>query len=120
MTLPEASRTGASEIRQRNLGSVPSQANRLVVVYAVARCDAADEDALLVQPIRRNEDRDGPSKRLLGRVSKETLCGVIPTCDRAVERLADDGVVGRLDNSGEQRLRPLRVALRCEVASRPR
>src|SRR5438105_4836236 len=52
--------------------------------------------------LRRYDDRDVSAYGLLRRVAVHPLCGGVPTRDDAFERLTDDGVVGRLDDCGQE------------------
>jgi len=51
--------------------------------------------------IGRNQDVDAASNDLLGGVLVKSLGARVPAHDDAVERLADDRVVGRLDDCGQ-------------------
>ena len=59
---------------------------------------------LLVQPLRRDDQGDRPADGLRGRVAEEPLGPGVPRPDDAVERLADDRVLGRLDDGRQPRL----------------
>ena len=52
----------------------------------------------------RRQDRDVPADALLRGVAVEALGARVPARDRAVERDADDRVVGRLNDGGEARM----------------
>ena len=71
----------------------------------------------------RDDQRDVAADRLLGGVAEQPLGGGVPALNDAVERLADDGVVRRLDDRREQPggeqlvdLVPLDAPLRGDVA----
>jgi hypothetical protein len=71
------------------------------VVDALALPDPPEDGRLLVQMIRRDENRDGLADGLVGGVAEDALGPLVPAHDDAFERLADDGVVGRLDDGRE-------------------
>jgi hypothetical protein len=105
--------------RQRDVyeRAVLAAADGLVVLDALARADAREDGRLLVDVVFGEEGGDGLADDLLGRVAEDALGPLVPTGDDAFERLADDGVVGRLDDGGEPRLRHLRVAEVCGLFS---
>ena len=83
----------------------PSFATRTVSKCST-RSPAAEplqDRALLVQPLRRDDQGDRLADGLVGRVAEEPLGPGVPRADDAVERLADDGVVGRLDDGRQPR-----------------
>jgi hypothetical protein len=53
--------------------------------------------------IFRNDEKDRLPDGLLRGVSEQPLGAFIPRGNHAVERLGDDGVVGRLDDRSEPR-----------------
>src|SRR5205807_10381888 len=56
----------------------------------------------LLAPVRRHDHRDMLADDLAGLVAVEVLGPGVPADDRPVEALADDGVVSRVDDSGEK------------------
>jgi hypothetical protein len=64
---------------------------------------------------RRTEEVDGLAGDFLGRVAVHPLGGRVPTRDDAVQGLADDGIIGMLDNRS-QLLRAL-VSRFCRLAA---
>ena len=52
--------------------------------------------------ILRNDERDMAAHRLLRGVAEQALGGGVPALDDSVERLADDRIVGRLDDRREE------------------
>ncbi len=89
--------------RDVHIAAVLALAHRLVVVDAVAAPDALQDAGLLVQPLRRDQDDDGPADDLLRPVPEQPLCARVPAGDHAVQVLADDRVVGGGDDGGEMR-----------------
>ncbi len=61
-----------------------------------------DDLVFLVDAFARNDERNVAAHRLLGGIAEETLGRAVPASDGAVERLADDGVIRRLDDRREQ------------------
>jgi hypothetical protein len=53
-------------------------------------------------PVPWNHNRDGLAGCLFGGVAKDALGTPIPTCDYAIEVLANNCVVTGLDNSGKR------------------
>ena len=58
---------------------------------------------LLVVSLRRDDQGDRLADRLVGRVTEKALGPGVPRSDDAVERLADDRVLGRFDDGGQPR-----------------
>src|SRR5579883_2218664 len=52
---------------------------------------------LLAEPVGRNEDSDGAADHLVRAIAEQSLRAAIPARNGAVERLADDRVLGRGD-----------------------
>ena len=76
----------------------------LVYDLATARFIAQREDVLFLgAPIVGNDQGDVPADRLRRRPAEHALGGRIPRRDDAVERLADDDVIGRVDDRGQPR-----------------
>src|SRR5581483_4948377 len=73
------------------------------MLNALAALQALDDFPFLLHPISRDDHRDWPADCLVGRVTEDTLCALIPTHDRAIEILTDDRIVGRINDSGQQR-----------------
>jgi hypothetical protein len=71
------------------------------VLDALARSQPGQEGRLLALPLLRDQYRDGLADRLVGGVAEDSLGPLVPARDDAFERLADDGVVGALDNRRE-------------------
>ena len=82
-----------------------------------AGLEAGDDLVFLADPIGRNDERDVAADRLVRGVAEEPLGAGVPAVDDAVERLADDGVVRRLDDRGQQaRVEQLVRSLALELA----
>jgi len=71
------------------------------VIEAVAAADVLEDFRLLVVELLRNQDGDRPADDLFGRVAEQALGGAVPADDDAVEGLADDGVVGRVNDGSK-------------------
>ena len=103
-TRPSASRTGETvrEMSSRR----PSLATRTVSKCSTRspRRSRSRIVALLVQPLRRDDQGDGLADGLRGGVAEEPLGPGVPRPDDAVEGLADDRVLGRLDDGRQPRL----------------
>src|ERR1700691_4787116 len=56
------------------------------------------------QTVRRNDKADGPTDGFFSRIAEQTLSAAIPGRDDALQRLADDGVIGRGNDGGKQRI----------------
>jgi hypothetical protein len=72
------------------------------MVDSLLRLQARDDSVFLADPIRRDHQRDVAAHRLFGGVAEHPFGRRIPTLNSAVKRLADDGVVGRLNDRSEQ------------------
>ena len=83
--------------------AVLAQARGLVVLDVLTAPQALEDAGQLFAVVRRDEQRDRLADRLLGRVSVEARRGRVPRRDHAVERLADDGIVGRFHHGLEVR-----------------
>src|SRR6185437_311860 len=77
--------------------------DRLVAFQPFPSLHAFDDVGFLTAQVRRNKHQDRLTDSLLGRVPKHALGSGIPAGDRAVQVLADDGVEGGIDNSGEKK-----------------
>ena len=84
--------------------AVLARPHRLEVLDPLAAAEPVQDVALLVQPLGRDDQGDRPADGLGGGVAEEPLGPGVPRPDDAVERLADDRVVGRLDDGGQPRL----------------
>src|SRR5438045_1265066 len=69
---------------------------------ALAATEARHDLLKLARKLRRDDERDVLAHGLLCRVAIHSFGGFVPTRDEAFERLADDGVVGRLDDCGQE------------------
>ena len=72
------------------------------MIDALAGLDAGQNGWFLVEAIRWNDDRDWLSDGLIRRIAEKTLGAFIPGRDDAVESLADDRIVGGLDDRGKK------------------
>ena len=107
--------------RHQDAPAVLADALGLEVIDPLPRLERGDDVVLLREAIRRNDQRDVAPDGLRRRVAEHPLGGVIPALDGPVQRLADDGVVGRLHDRRQLagvhklfrlllRVAPLRVA----------
>src|SRR5689334_5763111 len=67
----------------------------------IATPQSREDLGLLAQAVRRDEDGDGVADGFGGAVAEDPLGPLVPSADDALERLADDRVVRRLDDSRE-------------------
>src|SRR5581483_8774182 len=81
--------------------AVLGDAHGLEVIHALAAPELREHLVLFGVPLGGNDERDVTADRFCRRPSEQTLGGPVPGGDDAVECLADDDVVGRLDDGGE-------------------
>ena len=77
----------------------------LIVLDALSATDAVENLRLLLDGFGRNQHGDGPADRLGWTVAEQASRPGIPRLHDAIEILADDRVVGRLDDGREASLR---------------
>ena len=101
MIRPSASRIGdtVSEIGIER--SILAAADGLEVVEAIAAANAGQRLVFLGLAILRDQPPDRRADHLGGGVAEHPLGRLVPGLDDAVEVLADDRVVGGLDDGGE-------------------
>ena len=61
---------------------------------ALAAADSFEEFGRLIRAIGRRQNGYGIADRLLRRVAIDSACTVIPTDDTALQRLAEDSILG--------------------------
>jgi hypothetical protein len=83
--------------------------------WSSAQAIAAAYPRLFVHAIPRDQDGHRLADGFLGRIAEHPLGAAIPGLDDAVEILADNGVVGRLDD-GREPLREIQEMLPALVA----
>ena len=88
--------------RDADAAAVFSDANRLVVLDALRAPDLAEDLEHVIGSVGVAEDRDVPADDLAGRVAVHPLGGGIPAGDDPFEGLADDRVVGGVDDERQQ------------------
>src|ERR1044072_4669041 len=95
---------------QRNVAprAILAHAHGLVVFDAFAGAQTSEDARLLIEVVRRNDDRDRLTDCFFGGEAKDAFCPRVPTRDDAFERLADDGVVSGLDQRCQPILREFR------------
>ena len=71
------------------------------VSVPLAAAQAFEDHSLLVQPVGRQQQRDRLADHFCGAVAEHGLGGAVPGGDHALERLADDRVLGRFDDARE-------------------
>ena len=106
MTLPVASLSG-DMVSEISIGFRPCGDGRFVMIDALAPADAVQDFWFLIHTILWNEDGDRFANDLFRCVAEQPLGTAIPTGDDAVETLADNRVVRRLDD----RCQPLRIQI---------
>ena len=79
------------------------------MIDALAGPDAAEDVFLFIGPFGRNDKGNVSTDGLLRGVAEESLGGGIPTLDDAVQVLADDGIVGRIDDRRQVRASQFRT-----------
>ena len=89
--------------RQRNGDQRPvlPLTDRLEMGDGLTRPDPAEHHILFRLPVGRDDHANRLADRLCGCVAEHALGRTVPRRNRAVEILADDGVVRRFDDTGE-------------------
>ncbi len=87
--------------------AVLGQPHGLQVLDALAVPHAIQDLLFLLDPLRRQQQRDRLADDLLRPVAEEAFCPRVPGLDDAVEVLGEDGIVGRLDDCRQPRQRLL-------------
>jgi hypothetical protein len=105
--VPVAVAKGRHGERDESPIPVPCPSHRLEVLDPLPFEQPGQDLFLLVSPFGRDDQVDLLSDGLLGGVAEQAFGPGVPGPDRAVERLADDGVAGGLDDGGKLRLRIL-------------
>ena len=90
--------------------------HRLQVLHALAAQHTLQNLLFLLNPLRRQQQRDWLADDLLRPVAEQPLGPCVPGLDDAVEVLGQDGIVGRLNDRRQSRQR-LSVCF-CSVKSR--
>src|SRR5215472_5359346 len=72
------------------------------VLNALAAKDAGDNVVLLRVAVFGDDEGDVAADGFFGAIAEDSLGGFVPTGDHAIERDADDDVVGRVDDGGEK------------------
>ena len=88
--------------RDRDVDPAPVLGHALGVDLAdgLTRAHAGEQAAGSTATLRRYEHRDRGAQRLLRRIAVQPLRGRVPIRDQAVEREADDRILGVLDQRG--------------------
>lgn len=90
---------GQGKFQQR---AIFSPAHGFEVIDALSSPESRDNLDFFLAAIERDNQRDRPSHRFGRRVAEHSFRGLIPTRDGAIEILADDCVVGGVDDRGQQ------------------
>jgi hypothetical protein len=98
--------------RDRHEPAVLRPSFRLVTVDAFAAADAVQNRGRFVRTAGRRQYRHRPPDGLFGCVTEHALSAAVPAADNAVQILADDGIVGRLDDGGKPLVQVVRRHLR--------
>src|SRR5690348_16150024 len=91
---PRAVAHGRDGERYADLLAAARDARRLIVLDALATSEPSDDLGLLAVQLARNERQNRFADDLLRGVPEEAFRGRVPRRDDAVERLADDRVIG--------------------------
>ena len=84
--------------RDIDLAPVFANTHRLEVLYPFAAPNFFQNDGLFPQPLRRQQPQNGLANHLGGRVAKHAFGSRVPTGNDTVQRLADDGLVGGMND----------------------
>ncbi len=93
--------------RNRERGPVFSAPDGFIVADGLTGTDLAKDEVFLVLSVGGNDHANRPADRLGSGVAKHPLGRCIPRLDDAVQVLADDGVVGRVDDLREMAKRQI-------------
>ena len=106
-----AARVANGRDRQRHVdaAAILRDAHRLVVVDALSAPLPRKDVGLLASKLRRNQSTDRRPNHLGRRVAEDPFGAGIPGLDDAVQVLADDGVVRRLDQRSQALLNQLEL-----------
>ena len=77
-------------------------ADGIEMVDAFAAPDAGHDAVLFGEPVFRDDESDVAADRFLRRIAEDALGSGVPTGDDAIEVFADNHVVGRVHDGGEQ------------------
>ena len=108
--------------RQRDVDATAIfvHADGFEVVDPFAAFEPRDDITFFVETLRRNDQADVSAHGFGRRVAKGMFRARIPALDDAIERLADDGVVGRFDDGGQSLADSGgRLGVPTDVAGRP-
>jgi len=100
---PLASRKGDTEMETFRLRPSFGDPHRFMMLDAFPARNFPQNFWDFVGTVAGREKRYVLSDRLFWRVTIDALGSLVPTGDGAVEVLADDGILGRIDNRGEPR-----------------
>jgi hypothetical protein len=112
---------GRHRQRNRNRRAVLSLTDGFVMPDRFALADLADHEILFALPIAGNDHADGAPDGLGRGVAEHAFGGGIPRQNRAVQILADNRVIGRVDDLGEMAQGQVRwgVRHRSSIATAP-
>src|SRR5215470_6522566 len=92
-------RDGHRHIDQR---TVFSRANSFEVIDPLPQLESPNDFRFFIPARARDDQRDWLANGFCLRISKYPFRTLVPARDRAVKFLADDRIVGRIDDGGEQ------------------
>ena len=86
----------------RNIDPFPvlAQADSLIVIDGFSAPDALEDRRFLVGHVRRDENGNGFAHHVVTGVAEQAFRPLVPGGDDTVERLADDGILGGLEDGG--------------------
>jgi hypothetical protein len=75
------------------------------VIDALASQESSDNGGLFVMKLGWNQPIDALANDFVGVITEHAACAFVPTANDAIERLADDRVIGRLYDCCKPRFR---------------
>ena len=90
--------------RDRDATSIFSYSDRIEMLDALASPDFLQNHPFFVVQFRRNDRHDRLANDVFRQIAKNSRGGAVPRKNAALQRLANDGVLGRLNNGSQQGL----------------
>src|SRR5947208_422404 len=72
------------------------------MIDSLSGLQPSDDLVFFGYPLRRNDERNMFANGFFRGITEDSLRALVPTLDDAVQRFANDRIVGRLDNGGQQ------------------